>query len=227
MKYENRKNGRIATVIREDTKYAAMELQYDDDGKMQRIAMSTLKRWWKKVEETEQESVKEPVQEQETEIAKDEVETVIDKETNLTDNDYKEIGKEIVEQAKEKSVKVKKEREPKKENPYIQEILSYIYQRSEKLGGVVWTPSKDIKMRTIKVDNHNCIKINYSNKSVNVAVRNCVISNLNIQPHNTVNHMFGSVFVVTELNSDTKELINNLIKVSVDYQIQKNTSRKN
>lgn len=50
MKYQNKKNGRIANVSSPDPKYSTVMLEYDD-GTTQSITTSTLKRWWRKLED--------------------------------------------------------------------------------------------------------------------------------------------------------------------------------
>jgi hypothetical protein len=209
MKYENRRNGKVATLISRDDKFKTVMMEYED-GTTQPITEATLKRWWKKVENEPEVVVKEETMETEQEATMTEVDAV------------ENVVQEVVEQVKEKPVRVKKTKEPKQENPHIQEILDYIYNISQEFGGIVWTPAKDIKMRTIKVGGHNCIKLNYSGKSVIIGVRPCVVQG---QPDKTINHMFGALYTITELTDETKELISNLTKVSLDYQIRKNTSK--
>lgn len=48
-KYENKRNGNIATLIAENEKCKTVTLEYED-GKTTVVTTSTLKRWWKEVE---------------------------------------------------------------------------------------------------------------------------------------------------------------------------------
>lgn len=50
MKYENKRNGKVATVIEINEKFHTVMLEYND-GTTQNITSSTFKRWWKEVKE--------------------------------------------------------------------------------------------------------------------------------------------------------------------------------
>lgn len=84
MKYENKKNGMVATFISEDEVRGTTKLEYED-GKSFDVSNSTLKRWWKKIED-------------EQEVAGD-------------GTPLEEVGKEIAQQAKEKAEQASKKKE--------------------------------------------------------------------------------------------------------------------
>lgn len=65
MKYENKRNGQVFEVAGEDKKYKTVLLRNVETGKEQTVSTSTIKRWYKMVEEQEPETV-----EQEQEPAK-------------------------------------------------------------------------------------------------------------------------------------------------------------
>lgn len=100
-KYKNKKNGNIATLIAEDEKCKTVTLEYQD-GKTTVVTTSTLKRWWKEVEN---ELVPMPGTEDPDWGKKhwgNEEEEKAGDGTPL-----KEVGKEIAEQAKQKAEEIK------------------------------------------------------------------------------------------------------------------------
>ena len=50
MKYQSKRNGQVAELVSEDKKYNTVMLEYPD-GKTVSVTTSTLKRWWKKLDE--------------------------------------------------------------------------------------------------------------------------------------------------------------------------------
>lgn len=184
MVYENKRNGKKATLIRSDKEIAT--LRYED-GTVGSVTISTFKRWWRKVEE--------------------EVQT----ETEAIDIPKK---------------KVKTEKKAKTPNPDIEELKNYIFSEVTKMDAEIFTPAKDIKMRSFKIGGHMFMKMNYSNKSVTLAVRGkCLTEDISL-PDRNINHMFDAVYIFTENNSVNKKLISDLLKISMNHQIYKNNSKK-
>ena len=121
MKYENRKNGSIGTIVEENEKSKTVILELED-GKTVSISTSTLKRWWKKVKEEEAEVV-EPLIDLDNPITDEEAkklgmidgEKALEMEETAGDGTpLTEVGKEIAEQAKEKAEQFHKSRTSKK-----------------------------------------------------------------------------------------------------------------
>lgn len=108
--------------MNEKTKvYTFKYLNGDKEGKTFDISGSTVKRWWAKLEE-----VTEDVEETPKNTSEEEV---VDQETDLTDTQYAEIGKEIVEQAKEKSKDTKKKKNKKAKvdrSRELQEVTDFL-----------------------------------------------------------------------------------------------------
>ena len=97
MKYintRNQNNPKVATLVSEDAKFKTVMLQIEGE-KPFTISLPTFKRWWKPFEE-------EPGTAIANEIAND-FEAEEQKEKELSDEQYAQIGKEIAEQAKEKA----------------------------------------------------------------------------------------------------------------------------
>lgn len=219
MKYQNKKNLRYATLIEENTKFNTVTMQYEDDGSNTSITTSTLKRWWKKVEEES------PVKENNVEEIQEEV---AGDGTPLA-----EVGKEIAAQAKEKAkkstqVKEKKTRRLKEPEAYAIEAMEFVFNTVEKkFHDKIFVPAKDIKMRTFKTGGHMYCKFNYSNSSITVAVRGKSLPDKFTIPDKTVNHMFDSVYQFkSALTDKDKKLITDILSNARDYRISKNNKNK-
>lgn len=50
MKYQNKKNGKVATLVEQNEKFKTVMLEFED-GSSQSITSSTFKRWWKKLDD--------------------------------------------------------------------------------------------------------------------------------------------------------------------------------
>jgi len=135
MKYQNKENGIIATVVEENAKYKTITLQFED-GNVRPYSISTIKRHWKLVQEEPTEEVKteddkyvEEVMQQKKDLGIEcppitEVQIVeeshlvpmpgIEKLAELKEDycadgtSYAEVGKEIAKQAKQKAKAAKK-----------------------------------------------------------------------------------------------------------------------
>lgn len=114
--------------MNEKTKvYTFKYLNGDKEGKTFDISAATVKRWWAKSEEVVEDTTKNTPKEE-----------VVDKETDLTDTQYAEIGKEIAEQAKEKSKDAKKKKAKKTKTPKIdrskelQEVCEFLKNNCSK-----------------------------------------------------------------------------------------------
>ena len=124
MTVEHRRTGRQAELVsKDDTKVKVRYLDESipEDKRDFEMTVSTYKRWWKPFEE-------EPGTALANEIAND-FEAEEDKEQNLTDEEYAQIGKEIAEQAKEKaelqkSKKSKKVKSHRVSNPEVAQIVA-------------------------------------------------------------------------------------------------------
>lgn len=117
MKYENKKNGKIATLESTNEKFKTVVLVFED-GTTTTISISTLKRWWKEIPEEETieqdapESLKEVVDAQAdfnviNDFENNDVYIEVREDVAGDGTPLAEVGKEIAEQAKEKAKKAK------------------------------------------------------------------------------------------------------------------------
>lgn len=158
MKYENRKNGSIGTIVEENEKSKTVILELED-GKTVSISTSTLKRWWKKLPEEEvyTEEVQELAQEC-PEISQEELQEINEASEMFAGDGtpLEEVGKEIAEQAKQKSKKARKKESSKKYKFTREDTVNMIESLQNKLDS-----SKEIKTRTIsKVPGFLAVKKN-------------------------------------------------------------------
>lgn len=129
MKYENTRNHKVGTLVEQNDKTKTVILEFED-GTSTAVTFSTLKRWWKKLEDAEvpkqEETKEEIVQEEAKEMSQEAINAVPDalkkfipgqEDADIAGDGtpLAEVGKEIAEQAKEKSKKSKKEKKLKKE----------------------------------------------------------------------------------------------------------------
>ena len=102
MKYQSKRNGQVAELVSEDKKYNTVMLEYPG-GKTVSITTSTLKRWWKVVEE---DTVDEAVQELATEcpeIGQEELAEIKQASEDFASDGtpYTQVMQEIIEDHKQ------------------------------------------------------------------------------------------------------------------------------
>lgn len=139
--------------------YTFRYLNGDKEGKTFDISSSTVKRWWIKLDEEE------VVEETPKNTSEEEV---VDKETDLTDTQYAEIGKEIAEQTKEKSKDAKKKKNKKEtvcRDKEFEEVTTYLSQ-----AGATYTESvKAFKLKNSKGKTY--IEVRLQKKNLLVCVK--------------------------------------------------------
>ena len=241
MKYQNKRNGKVATVIDQDER-GVLTLQYED-GSTQQITESTRKRWFKPVLEDQNsvdeaakyvqisQSVTKELNKDNSKSLQEMVDQQADEDTCADGTPYSEVGKEIAEQAKEKA-EVQKSKKPKKvkshrvSNPEVAQIVAYIEAKVTELGGKIFTPDKAPKVRLFKVNDHMFARINISGSHVSLCCRSCAVDldDLGCLPDKTQNHMFDAIYIFEDLTKTT--LIDSIIDQSFGYQKEKNTLKK-
>lgn len=155
MKYQNKQNGKVMEILKQDEKKGTMLIQFED-GKSTSITTGTFKRWYKKVEDNVATEIETPVNEPDKAIV-----------DGVTDEEYvaeimaqkKELGiecpeiksVEIVKGAREKAskakAKAKKEKAPKQD---VTESIQAVVAVVEKAGFQTKTYAGDIRTITVK-----------------------------------------------------------------------------
>ena len=115
--YLNKRNGKLATLVSEDSKFKTVLLQYED-GSTTNVSIPTFKRWWKCVDTTnadpdtltDEEHVEQVMQQKKAlgiECPKIDHVEVVSEDMCGDGTPLAEVGKEIAEQAVQKSEEVK------------------------------------------------------------------------------------------------------------------------
>lgn len=243
-RYVNSRNGRVAVLAKQDSRTGNLTLMYEEvreDGKKGLdVTKPTFNRWWKLLED-------EQVMEDETAIVMqqkkdlgiecptiDSYEVVEQNEMAGDGTPYSEVMSEIIAdektaQKKAQAAKTKKtgkkspkQRKPQVEEEWVTESLTYIFALVLNKDDEIFTPAKEgMKMRTFKTGGHMYAKLNYSNKSITLAVQSAAVSDTN--PSKQINHMFDNGYVFTgKLSAADKSLITRLLKEARNYRINKN-----
>lgn len=234
MKYQNRKNNKIATLAREDAERKTVILEFED-GSNTTVTTSTLKRWWKKIDDADTEfALNEPVAEDTTdaeyvaevmqqkkdlgiecpEIDPEKVEVkVIDPDVAGDGTSLAEVGKEIYEQAKKKAKKAKVEKANKKRN-------SKRVDRTpvwEKLGKEIASIKSVSEFRdrgafiaSVWVEGKTLLEVRLSQKGGTVRVRPALADKCELQ-YSLVNNYYLGAFVKLE-DDEIVQTIKTLVK---------------
>lgn len=246
MKYMNKRNGQVATLVSKNDRFKTNQLQYED-GKVTEITDATLKRWWKLVKEEElvNDDVVEPLIDLDNPVTEEEAEAlgmiggdeavelaVVDPDDVAGDGTpLSEVGKEIFQQAKEKAKAAKKStgksRSKKVMTPETEQAMNFVFGIVEAYGDEVFVPQTAINMRTFKVAGHNYVKFNYSCSSITVAVPSKCLAEGITAPDKTVNHSYDAVYVFKgTLTDQDQELIRQLVECARAYRVDKNSKKE-
>lgn len=252
-KYENKRNGNIATLIAENEKCKTATLEYED-GKTTVVTTSTLKRWWKEVEnelvpmpDTEdldcgnvkKEKVGDdtPYKQVMQEIIQDE-----DQYVKEVMKQKKELGIEVppIDPTKVEIVSItgslsKKQKEAKKSSTYkkkeipdyIKEAMDYVFGLVTEKEDEIFVPANGMNMRSFKVGGHMYTKFDFNCTAITIAVKKeCLPDNIKIPK--LVNHMFNAVFRFDKaLTQKDKEFIQTLLSNARAYRVTKNNKKTN
>lgn len=212
MKYENKRNGQVFEVAGEDKKYKTVLLRNVETGKEQTVSTSTIKRWYKMVEE--QETVE---QEQEpAEVVLVEVETAEPEQEPAADT-------EPAEQEQEPAKKNRKKREKKEMTADAAALHQYALATCEEVGGTVWSPATNIKFRSFKVGGKMFVKYSWTSKSIIIQVR-AIALGLE-EPRHPANHTYNDRYVFTENTEQVREEIKDIIEKTYKWQADRNAAK--
>lgn len=243
MKYQNIKNQKVATVISQNDKTKVVTLEYED-GKTTDITSSTLKRWWKLIENDEVAGDGTPLAEVGKEIAeqakkkasevKEKVQSKKQEEDSIVDN-KKELAKKAMKEAVEKqkrekaaaqkSAKADKKKPAKEMNPHVKEGLQFIFDIAKKQKDEIFSPANGMNMRTLKVGGHMYCKVDFSNKGFRIAFKSSALPKNVKAPDRTLNHMFDYVYIFEdELTAKDKDFLSKALASAREYRIARNSA---
>lgn len=205
MKYENKRNGQLFEQVGGvHPKYNTVFLRNVETGKEQTVTTSTLKRWYKKVEDPE-----------------DVVETLcVVPDAETTEEDTK-TGAEADVLERVDSATTKSE---KGMTPDVQKLHEYVLATCLELGGTIFVPAKDIKFRGLKVGKSVFVKYNWSNKAVMLQVRSKALG-LD-KPRTPVNHTYDDRYVFREYTEQAKQEIRKIMETCYNWQLERNLAKQ-
>lgn len=193
-----------------------------ETGKEKIINAKAYKRFYKEIEEPEDEVVDEEVEETESEDVEDEEaeEEVEDEEAEEEEPKAKAKkvpAKEKKAAAKAKEPKAKKVKEPKapREISPLKDIVEKIVLAADCT--IFETQVKGF--HTFKVAEHMCMAMTFSTKGVVLWLRTKVLKDLDLEiNYKPMKHMFDARLPITEVTDENVDLIRKLVAAHVEYQ---------
>lgn len=194
-----------------------------ETGKEKIINAKAYKRFYKEVEEPEDEVVDEEVEETESEDVEDEeaeeeVEEAEEEETPKEEPKPKKASaKEKKAASKAKEPKPKKVKEPKapREISPLKDIVEKIVLAADCT--IFETQVKGF--HTFKVAEHMCMAMTFSTKGVVLWLRTKVLKDLDLGiNYKPMKHMFDARLPITEVTDENVDLIRKLVAAHVEYQ---------
>ena len=196
-RFQNKQNGRIVTLIEEQTKagqLTAVSVQYEDDGKQTGFSASTWHRWWKEIEPVEDEDVAgdgTPYKEVMAEILQDE----------------KKAAEKKQKKAKEKKVPVKKTLDES-----VQAIFDYINEAAAEIGATSYIRDKQPNIINYRVGDGKVLFIVHKTRTKAVLfVKSRQVPEKYTKTLETVNGFYDKKLIVDTLNQTNKSLITNIV----------------
>ena len=191
-----------------------------ETGKEKIINAKAYKRFYKEIEEPEDEVVDEEVEETESEVVEDEEaeEEVEEAEEEEPKAKAKKVpAKEKKAAAKAKEPKAKKVKEPKapREISPLKDIVEKIVLAADCT--IFETQVKGF--HTFKVAEHMCMAMTFSTKGVVLWLRTKVLKDLDLGiNYKPMKHMFDARLPITEVTDENVDLIRKLVAAHVEYQ---------
>lgn len=182
-----------------------------ETGKEKIINAKAYKRFYKEVEEPEDEVVDEEVEETESEDVEDE-----EAEEEVEEAEEEEAPKEEPK-SKAKEPKAKKVKEPKapREISPLKDIVEKIVLAADCT--IFETQVKGF--HTFKVAEHMCMAMTFSTKGVVLWLRTKVLKDLDLGiNYKPMKHMFDARLPITEVTDENVDLIRKLVAAHVEYQ---------
>lgn len=210
-----KKGGSIMKVIctRNNAEFEFVRMEGEDyvladpeTGKEKIINAKAYKRFYKEVEEPEDEVVDEEVEETESEDVEDE-----EAEEEVEEAEEEEAPKE---EPKSKAKKVKEPKAPREISP-LKDIVEKIVLAADCT--IFETQVKGF--HTFKVAEHMCMAMTFSTKGVVLWLRTKVLKDLDLGiNYKPMKHMFDARLPITEVTDENVDLIRKLVAAHVEYQ---------
>lgn len=214
MKYQNRKNGKIAVFVRDNgDKYKTVTLRYED-GKEMDYQYSTLRKSFKKLpDDVETELVEEVKTDADyvAEVMKQKEELGIDV-PELNPDDI-----EVVEPKTEKKARKKKEI-----TVAVNNLLNYVEEVMSEIGGNVKVPRNDaMKFRALCNDGgRQFCKLMWSANKIRLYFRSDVVCEA-YADYVKVNYNLPYLYEINNYNDETLEKIKNLLILGINNDYRK------
>lgn len=194
MKYQHKKNGKIVTLVETREKYKTVLLEFED-GSTQDVTIPTFKRWWKKLEEVEQE----PVIEEKPAPVEEVVPVVKEKET------VKKVG-----------------RKHREISGTVIELLKCVDSAMDYLGGIVRIPrDENMKFRALcNADGRQVCKLMWSANKIRLYFRADIVCEA-YKDFVKVNYSLPYLYEINEYTDKTTEKIKDLLILAVNNDHRK------
>lgn len=203
--YKNQRNGKVATLISQDSKTGNVMLEFPD-GKTIDQSPSTFKRWWKAIADDQQDAqAAEPVQETVKPAKKEKVDKPAKKEAP--------------------KAKGKKATPVDDVNEEVEAIEEYITDKVKELGGELFFPKKAPNVILFKVDGHMFARLNRSRKQMTLCTRKAATLKVK-QPDKDIKHLFDAGYLFATDTKANHTLIDKLLKESLKYQVDRKAGTK-
>lgn len=224
-----KKGGSIMKVIctRNNAEFEFVRMEGEDyvladpeTGKEKIINAKAYKRFYKEVEEPEDEVVDEEVEETESEDVEDEeAEEEVEEaeEEEAPKEEPKSKAKKAPAKEKKAAAKAKKVKEPKapREISPLKDIVEKIVLAADCT--IFETQVKGF--HTFKVAEHMCMAMTFSTKGVVLWLRTKVLKDLDLGiNYKPMKHMFDARLPITEVTDENVDLIRKLVAAHVEYQ---------
>lgn len=238
MKYQNRKNGKVAEFVRDNgDKFKTVTLCYED-GKEFDYQYSTLKKSFKKLPDEDDKYVAE-IMEQKKELGIEcptidpkEVEVVSDPKEDVASDGtpFTDVMKEIQEGAKERAKQVKRERakqvkrgRKKKEiGGVVTTLITHVDKVMDYLGGIVKVPKDDkMKFRALcNADGRQVCKLMWSADKIRLYFRTDMVCEA-YTDYVKVNYNLPYLYEIGDCADATLEKVKDLLILAVNNDHRK------
>jgi len=207
-KFKSVRNGQIAELVSENEKQIILKLE---SGEQKTLSSSTVKRWWKQVEDEVQELPQSEEVEQEEKPAEEKNEAIIEQK----DESHKE---------EKKMEKLEKEKKSNKSKNITPHALKDFIEKEALLRNCTLYSGKVKALVSIKIEGKACMAFTFSGKGINLWLRSLVCEGITAE-YNKTNHLFDARIKLSGEDKKTKDLILKLMEAAIQYQLKKKAAK--